>query len=126
MMTREYRYVELVNERGAKRVLTLEPGRDTGVWCLAGDGTLRPAGPEGHGAKVFLRYDGARLFVGTQWEELEAPASTTTGGLRIAPVHRVQQLRNFAHLFTLAGTTFETWLIYGESKNPPCRTSMRS
>ena len=83
-MTREQRYLELVTESGAKRVLTLEPGRDTGVWCLAGDGSLRPAGPQIEGARVFLRFDGARLFVGTQWDELQPPAQLTTGGLRIA------------------------------------------
>lgn len=82
-MTHEQRYLEVVTENGARRVLTLQPGRDTGVWCLAGDGTLRPDGPQIDGAKVFLRFDGARLFVGT-WDELQPPRQVTTGGVRIA------------------------------------------
>ncbi len=62
METREQRHLELVSENGTKRVLTFELGRDTGVWCLAGDGSLGPAGPRVAGARLFLRFDGARLF----------------------------------------------------------------
>jgi hypothetical protein len=86
-MTREQRYVEIVTETGTRRVLTLKAGRDTGVWCLADDGSVRPAGLESDGAKVFLRFDGARLFVGTRQDELQPlqpPTQRTTGGLRIA------------------------------------------
>jgi len=84
MTTRDRRPIELTNEREAMRVLTLHPGRDTGVWCLARDGSLRPASGEIEGARVFLRFDGARLFIGTQWHELAPPAPTPTEDPRAA------------------------------------------
>jgi hypothetical protein len=83
METREQRYLELITENGTQRVLNFEPGRDTGVWCLAGDGALRPAGPHVDGPRVFLRFYGARLFVGTTWDELQASSTINVGGLKI-------------------------------------------
>jgi hypothetical protein len=84
MTRRDRPSTEPTTERQAMRVLTLYPGRDTGVWCLARDGSLRPASPEIEGASVFLRFDGARLFLGTHWHEVEPPPPKPTEDPRAA------------------------------------------
>jgi hypothetical protein len=87
MDTRHQRHVELICESGHKRVLTLEPGRDTGMWCLTEDAVLRPASPNVRGARLFLRFDGATFAIGTHPSTLfylHPPASLASGELRIA------------------------------------------
>ncbi len=87
-MDSRQRYVELVPEKGEKRTLTLDVGRDTGLWCLTAEGNLRPvAGANLEGARVFLRFDGSNLSLGTHPSgllDLHPPAVLETGGLRIS------------------------------------------
>lgn len=84
MDPREQQTLEIMLEDGTRRVLTLEVGRDTGVWCVTNDGALVPATPRTEGARLFVRYDGGRVFVGSQWQELQREIPVSAGGLRVA------------------------------------------
>jgi hypothetical protein len=86
MDTRYQRHVELTWETGHKQVLTLEPGRDTGLWCLTGDGVLRPASPDLRGARLFIRFDGETFAIGmhpSAMFDVDPPASLAAGELQI-------------------------------------------
>ena len=84
MSVRERRYIEWGAAGGATREICLEPSQGGAVWCLGSDGVARRAGGEVEQARVMVRVDGGKLFLGMRWEEVAPDDSITIGGLRIA------------------------------------------